>query len=709
MVRKVSFVLCAAAITVWGCDRGGPGVPGTSRAALRSIEGCEDLEAVLRASAISEMRTAVLANYEQAISGDYCYPYDEDYGADAGADGDTDTDTDSDGDGDGDESASEYSTTNVQEVGVDEADFIKNDGSYIYMVSGMEFLIIDAWPAETSEIIARVTLEGPPRQLYVYEDHAVIYSDIVNETSAGYGDCYVDEWSGEYVCGASTSGTRVSVFDITDRAAPRLLREIDLSGLYVSSRRVDEAVHTVMTYPEISFPDLSYWPEDIDYCDASLRRELIWRAFAQLIERNEEIINTTPLEGWIPTIADTRYDASGEPTTDLEVLGDCRGFYEAVGSSGRSFLSVVSFDVLDDDGDVNVSSIVGNQGTVYASREALYVASQQYMGESAGWYYDDPAVTEATTIHRFNFDLESPTTSYDASGVVPGRILNQFSMGENEGYLRVATTVGYLPSPDCSNNVFVLESRDGSLDVVGEVTGIAPAEDIRSARFVGDRGFVVTFKKTDPLFVLDLSDPTNPRLAGELEIPGFSTYMHMMDSDHLLTIGFDAEDMGDYAWFAGVQLQIFDVSDMANPTRTAYEIIGTRGTASEATGNHLAFNYFAPRDILAIPMAICEGGSGGDYGDVMTFNGLIVYDVTVEDGFSEHGRVDHGIPGDAANACSQWWSEQTSHVKRSVIMEDFVYSVAADRLIVAGLDDLSTPVASIELPTLPTPEYPEYD
>jgi hypothetical protein len=318
-------------------------------------------------------------------------------------------------------------------------------------------------------------------------------------------------------------------------------------------------------------------------------------------------------------------------------------------------------------------------------------------------------VTEATTIHRFLFDVGAPSTSYDASGVVPGRILNQFSLGEHEGFLRVATTVGYLPSPDCTNNVYVLEPRDGALEVVGEVTGIAPSEDIRSARFVGDRGFVVTFKKTDPLFVLDLSDPTTPQIAGELEIPGFSTYMHLMDADHLLTIGFDADDQGDFAWFAGVQLQIFDVSDMANPRRTHLEIIGTRGTASEATGNHLAFNYFGPLDLLAIPMAICEGGSGGEYGDVMTFNGLLVYDVTVEDGFSEHGRLSHGVPADVESACSTWWTDSTSQVKRSVIMDDYVFSIATDRMIVAGLDDLSTALASIELPTLPEPEVPEYD
>ena len=150
MIRKASVALAVSVMAVWGCERGGPGDPDATRAALRSIEGCEDLEVVLRASAIDQMRAEVLANYEATISGEAC-----EYYPDGDADTDTDSDTDTDADGDGDADADLYSTTNTQEEGVDEADFIKNDGSYIYMVSGMEFLIIDAWPAAESSISRR--------------------------------------------------------------------------------------------------------------------------------------------------------------------------------------------------------------------------------------------------------------------------------------------------------------------------------------------------------------------------------------------------------------------------------------------------------------------------------------------------------------------------------------------------------------------------
>src|SRR5262249_2528861 len=156
-------------------------------------------------------------------------------------------------------------------------------------------------------------------------------------------------------------------------------------------------------------------------------------------------------------------------------------------------------------------------------------------------------------------------------------------------------------------------------DVTGTIENIAPTEDIRSVRFDGSRGYIVTFKKTDPLYVLDLGNPTQPHIAGQLKIPGFSTYMHMMDSAHLLTIGYDAADQGSFAWFAGVLLQIFDVSNMESPQLVHKEVIGTRGSSSEALADHLAFNYFAEKNLLALPMTICEGGSGGMYGTTMTF------------------------------------------------------------------------------------------
>jgi uncharacterized secreted protein with C-terminal beta-propeller domain len=242
-------------------------------------------------------------------------------------------------------------------------------------------------------------------------------------------------------------------------------------------------------------------------------------------------------------------------------------------------------------------------------------------------------------VHKFALHPGGAAPDYAASGVVKGRILNQFAMDEHNGVFRIATTNGRVPNPNVYSTISTLKEQGSQLIELGRIDHLAPTEDIRSARFRGDVGFVVTFKKTDPLFVLNLADPSAPTVEGELKIPGFSTYMHLMDEDHLLTMGYDADDQGAFAWFQGIQLQIIDVADLTNPWLQHKEVIGTRGSTSEAATNHLAFTYFKARDLLAVPMTVCEEGGGGQYGDLMTFSGLLVYRVTVDGGFELLGGV----------------------------------------------------------------------
>jgi hypothetical protein len=683
-------------------DQWCPPDDGTARVALELAGTCDQLAERLREGYMAANQAMIAQSrrdslntvcYEEAIFGagevEVGCGMEADYYAptameDGGADGDVD--------GDVDGGASEYSTTNTQEVGVDEADFVKNDGQYIYIVSGGEFQIINAWPAEETATLSTYAIAGTPRALFVYDNRAVIYA--YDQSGTCYNSYNYESWYG-YGCTTGDATTTVTVLDISDVTSPRLERTIELQGAYVSSRRIDGAVYTVVTSRGLEIGGLRYAPSTpaCEYTDPQAFDD----DYVALIEANAEVVAEADFRVSMPTAIETTYDAEGAPATSTDLFGDCDNVLVPTHLSGSSFLSVLSFD-LGDPGPSRLVTVVGEQGVVYSSSEALYVASVDALGP-----------TEGTTLHRFALGAEPASADYQASGRVPGRVLNQFSLGENEGYLRIATTTGHVPGP-AYNDVYVLEQQDDELVTVGEVRDIAPDEDIRSARFVGDRGFVVTFKKTDPLFVLDLSDPMNPQVAGELEIPGFSTYMHMMDANHLLTIGYDADDQGDFAWFAGIQLQIFDVSDMSDPRLDHRHLIGTRGSSSEATTNHFAFNYFRPLDLLALPMVICEGGSGGSYGDTMTFNGLMVFDVTTEDGFHERGRLPLGDPSPVEDpygygTCGSWWTNPSSGVLRSIIMEDYVYSVAADRIQVAQLDALSEPVATVELPvTAPDPE-----
>ena len=596
------------------------------------------------------------------------------------------------------------SGTNNQVAGVAEADFVKNDGEYIYILADGAFQILDAWPPEQAHRIAEVPIEGLPKRLFVSGDRALVYTSL---TPASGRDC-----SYGYGCDFTGDGAylAMTVIDLSERTAPTILRETSFSGSYLNARRIGDVAHTVVTFgpnPEnrLSYP---HWPEGVHQpwrCGPApappLGEEEVRRRFADLKESNRALIEAYDFLGDLPSITDTRYLASGE-TTETDLLDGCRDFYLSDSHDGRELLSLVSMEISQQDS-LEIVTIVGQPGAVYASAESLYIATRHRRSDMTGWYRDFLQLEEATTVHKFALETGSSTVAYRGSGVVKGRVLNQFAMDEHAGHLRIATTTGSIGGAGTHSTLSVLREHGERLEVVGLVDELAPGEDIRSVRFDGDTGFIVTFKKTDPLFAFDLANPENPVLRGELKIPGFSTYMHLLDEDHLLTIGYDADDQGSFAWFQGIQLQIMDVSDLDDPRLIHKEVIGSRGTSSEAATDHLAFNYFPDRGLLAIPMTLCEdSGGGGSYGSELSFSGLLVYDVSIEDGLSRVGGVDHFDPASEPNVgCHNWWTNSSSVVQRSIFMssevEDFVYSIARDEILIASLEALEEPLQQIDL------------
>jgi len=607
--------------------------------------------------------------------------------------------------------ADEFSETNNQVSGVDEADFIKNDGSHIYMLVDSKFIIIDAWPPENSHIISEYDIQGTPKKLFVHNERAVIYSSLEQLNDPPY---YVstNECTHGYDCQFTGDGKKLkmTILDISNLNQPDILRELYFDGTYINSRRIDQAVYTIILFPEptvegvIYDPDLTYcdyfytdwwmidpynewWPVGKIYSDT----ELI-EIFEDLKEKNRQLIMAADMSGIQPTVRDVRY-ANGTPIEQERPLCDIEEIHFSSHQDGAQFLSIFAFDINEQTSQKAVS-VIGKPGAVYASSSACYVATRHSAYGMPWFLFGWRTTDEMTTIHKFELKQSPATTSYAGSGVVKGRVLNQFAMDEYNGFIRIATTSGYLPNPDTHNIVSVLKpQQSGDLGTVGKIENIAPSEDIRSVRFNGDKGFIVTFKKTDPLFVLDLSNPEDPTISGELHIPGFSTYMHLMDKHHLLSIGYDSQEEGSFAWFQGVILQVFDISDTCNPSLIHKEIIGTRGTTSEAATNHLAFNYYKPKNLLAIPMAICEGGQGGIYGDTMTFNGLMVYQITVDNGFDYIGGVDHEIQ----SSCHNWWTDSDSAVKRSIFMEDYIFSISDKDMRIDSLSEPGNHVAIIKL------------
>ncbi len=692
-LRSAAWLISGLFMAACGGSPASPSVA-TKEQGLSPIGNCQQLERRIKDKVRADMQERVLSNWKLALQGGGpCYgPWADGAkgvpmpAAVAAANGGAESA----------EGAKEYSTTTTQEAGVDEADFVKNDNRNIYLLAGNQLQIYQAWPAPQTRLIASVGLEGRPRALFVSSGKAVVYSDVESKDATLR---IAPPWYYRY-----RAGLKITVLDLTDLERARVEREISLDGSYESSRRIDSAVHTVVTFPEFSFPELRDWPDDLPYCGEKSDPMAVYVAFRKLLAKNLAIIAKTPMASLIPSIQDTRILPDGR-RVEQDLLAGCQGIYWPSDASGQGFASVLSLDLVGG-ATPKVTTIVGQQGEIYASSGALYLTHQNWNTKPhyGIWHPTWDEGRESTTFHKFSLQSSPASSTYQASGVVEGRLLNQFSMSERDGFLRVATTTGYLPDPEAHNSIFVLGQEGKDLSVVGSITGIAPGEDIRSARFMGDRGFIVTFKKTDPLFAIDLADPRNPHIEGELKIPGFSTYIHRMDEQHLLTIGFDAEDQGDFAWFQGLELQIFDISDMQNPTLEHKTLLGTRGSSSEATANHLAFNYFPQKNLLALPMAICEGSAGGgSYGTQMTFSGLIVWNVTAEAGFAERGRVSFPVEGGSASACSSWWQNPQSHVKRSIIMDDYVFSIADGAMKVNHLDRLAEDLAVFELPVSPDP------
>jgi len=679
---------------------------------LIQAEDCDQVADGLRQRILERLERPMEALREDMVqrklNPDLCGSGDADTDMDADGDGDSDWDTDPGGDPEG---ADEYSTTNNQEDGVDEADFVKNDGSYIYLLADGRFQILDAWPPEAAHRISATPLEGEPRKMFVHDGKAVIYSSMPAASTGdpAFAQAAWSECTYGFDCELVGDGRplRIAVYDLADLAAPQLIREIETEGSLLAARRVGGTAYTTVVYPEpmdVTFDSLGLalvpaelqpyqWMcgDDIPFSVCEI--EVL---FAELLLENRGIIAAMDPNVALPQLTDRRL-VGEEWVEQADLFEGCGGFWLSAAADGLNQISLLSFDPAVQE-DISATSILGRPGAVYASAESLYVAARHVPQDGEDWFFSDPwTVPEATTVHKFALDPAAMTSEYRGSAAVEGRVLNQFSMSEREGYLRVATATGFSPNAYAHGTVSVLAQEDAGLVVVGQVDQIAPSEDTRAVRFVGDRGYVVTFKVEtgDPLFVLDLADPTTPQIAGELHIPGFSTYVHPLDADHLLTIGYEAESF--WEEIDGISLQIFDVSDPSDPVTAHKHVIGTAGTSSEAATNHLAFNYFPSRDQLAIPITVCDF-DGADWG--MTFSGLQVYDVTAEDGFSLIGGLAHADPvsgDDYFAACGGFWTDGTSAVKRSIFMDEYVYSIAPELVLAAAVSDLESPLASIDL------------
>jgi hypothetical protein len=357
------------------------------------------------------------------------------------------------------------------------------------------------------------------------------------------------------------------------------------------------------------------------------------------------------------------------------MLLDCDRAAHPEEFSGLDMLSVVTLDIGDGLDVVDATGVLASGDTVYASADSLYVATQDWgtwTWMQTGREEDRPEGPE-TTIHMFDTsDINS--THYVASGSVDGFLLNQFAMDEHEDMLRVASTTSpnwWGSGADSESRVTVLRPVSGALVRVGSVEGLGVTEQIYSVRFMGDVAYVVTFRQTDPLYTIDLSSPRDPRVVGELKIPGYSAYLHPVGENLVLGVGQDATDQG---VVQGTQVSVFDVSDLTDPTRVDVFTLG-EGTSSSAEYDHHAFLHW--EGLTVIPV---QQWSWDDKGEEALMRAVGVH---IDDAgeISEVGEIVH--PGGEGK---EWdWRAQ---ILRTVVVGDSVYTISAKGLMKSGLDQL---------------------
>lgn len=584
-----------------------------------------------------------------------------------------------------------YSTTNVQVAGVDEADFVKNDGTRIFVLAGHRLYAATSWPPQSLALAGQLDIEGWPQEMFLDANQVVVFSEVWSLSTAQM--CPLGA-----MCVSGPATTKVTVVDVSDLSHPKATSEIYLPGWSTGTRRVGSSVRVVLS-DSVRWPDgVKWWP---DYSADIWSDKAKWAAAIDALEdANEAVIRRTPIAEWFP-----HGQRKLEDGTLLDLSYDCSDFYLSNAPERLGLLTIATLDLAHPDS-VTRASIVGEAGTIYATDKHLYVATPHW------WWWVADGERDWTYVHEF--DIEDPARAgYVGSGGVEGNVGDQFAMDEKDGYLRIATSTA-SETYDSATNQFKVSASSrlsvlgAGLKVVGEVPSIVDDERLMAMRFVGDKGYAVTFRNFDPLVTLDLTDPAHPRKVAELTLPGFSTYLQPIDDDHLLAIGDDlpVDSSGRPDWSKrSMQLSLFDVSDLSAPRRTAQALVGTAWSWSEAMWDHHAFNWYQPDPskpgLLAIPFSDWLQTMGPSYWDSFVSD-VRVFSVDPAGSIQPAGALGMNDVYIQAGVGDWTWFYKP-WVRRSVLATDdagnsFVYAVSDAGLRVAPLSDLSKPLSTALFP-----------
>jgi uncharacterized secreted protein with C-terminal beta-propeller domain len=532
----------------------------------------------------------------------------------------------------------DYSTTNVQEEGVDEPDIVKTDGRRLFAMAGRMLHVFDI-RSGGPKLVGSLTLKGFGHQLLVSGDRVLAlttyWDDPVLQPQPA--QAFAPE---PYPY--PEPATRLFEVDVSQPSSPKLLNTLTVEGSYVSARLRGSVARVVIATPP------SPWP--VPYESGQTQED------AEADQR--KAIRRTRLSTWMPDAV--LRDRVRDKRRRRRIV-QCDDVRRPLRYSGPGMLTVltVGFDKglkpLDSD------SLMTDAQTIYASKNNLFVATEKWFDPTVSDPSREVDAGRFTAIHKFALDADSAT--YRASGEVRGFVLNQFSLSEHDGFLRVATT----DQPPWRANAGQRESESfvtvlgEKLNQAGRVGGLGRGEHIFAVRFLGERGYVVTFRQIDPLYTLDLSNPARPAVRGELKILGFSSYLHPIGHDLLLGLGQDANEQGQTQ---GTQLSLFDVSDLSAPKRLDQYTLG-ESASSTAEYDHHAFLYWPPAKLAVIPVSA--------YNPEEAFNGASGFRIEREKGISQVGSAEH----------------EGGYILRSLVAQERLFTVSDRGVLSSSLDTLA--------------------
>ncbi len=523
--------------------------------------------------------------------------------------------------------APSHSETNTQVAGVDELDTVKTDGQYIYTVTNDTVVIVRAYPATDVKVLSRIsvgnqTIDG----IFVKDNRLAIVSEAPRTVYSILGPCGIRQ----VVQPTQPTATHYSI--IPPEPQNTSISVYDL---------VDRSSPTLGTAATVNGTFIG----------------------ARLIGDFVYLVSSTP--AWYRGALPQRIvNGQAADTLPTEV------YHSDVSDAAFSYTTVLGLDVTQNNGTPTVETfLLGTSSTIYVSLTNIYL-TQPIWGNR-----------EETVIHRISIDDAS--VRYEATGVVSGHVLNQFSMDEYGDYFRVATSDSY----GSGTNVYVL-TRD--LKVVGRLEGLSPGEVFHAARFMGDRAYLVTFKRLDPLFVVDLHNPAKPAVLGQLNVTGVSDYLQPYDETHLIGIGKSAQEVTweNAALFLGLKISLFNVSDPNHPAEMSRFLVGDRGTDSPALTDHKAVLFDRSKNLLVIPVEVV-GQTGPSitsptwYMEGPHSQGAYVFSVTLQNGIVFRGSITHLPTGQLPD-----YTNTAYFVTRALYIGDFLYTISNEMVKMNSLVDL---------------------